>query len=121
MEEKSFKKSFKKEERLKKSLKLLEENSNQIPVIFEKEPLCKLEGLIKTKYLINKNYTLADFISAIKKKLKMDETDALFLIAKYKKTQKALIGSITFKEIYDKYKDDDGFLYITYSNVVIWG
>ena len=39
------------------------------------------------------------------------------------KTKKlfAVVGTTDFGEIYDKYEDEDGFLYLIYSNEKVWG
>lgn len=42
----------------------------------------------------------------------MDKTDSLFLYA----NRKYMLNSMSIlSTVYDKYKDDDGFLYITYA------
>ena len=118
---KNFKNEFSKEERLKKSLHLLTENSDHIPLICEKEPSCKLEPLKKTKYLINKSFKINKFIETLTPKIKKNEIDALFFYINHKKVKTAVMGETTFGEIYDKYKHSDGFLYMTYTNKEIWG
>ena len=43
----------------------------------------------------------------------------MFVYNKEGKT--ALITSMNFGDLYDKYKDDDGFLYMMYTNEKVWG
>ena len=114
----SYKKTFTKEMREKESEDIIKKNPNSIPVICEKAPQSKIKGINKTKFLIKKTFTLEQFISILKKKLNLDSTSALFLLVKGKI---ALAGNETFIQIYEKYKDEDGFLYIYYSSEQVWG
>ena len=115
------KEEFTKKERLQQSSKIIEENKGKIPVIYNKDPKCKLKTLLKTKYLLSSEITLDKFTALIRKKLEIGEKDALFIVAKCKSNIYALVGIMTFGEIYEKYKDEDGFLYLIYSSEEIYG
>ena len=117
----NHKKTLTKEERIQQSSKLLEENKDQIPVICEKDPSCTLEALVKTKYLIKRTITINQFKRTLLKKFKVESLEALFLFVTNKTQKVAVIGDVSFGEVYDKYKDDDGFLYLIYTNEKIWG
>ena len=54
----------------------------------------------------------------IRNRLKMDKEAALFFLVNGKKV---LTGEDTMQEIYNKYKSDDGFLYIAYASEIVWG
>ena len=119
-----MKNKFKKENPDKKKRKELSEstiknNPGKIPVILEKEETSKLDDIKKTRYLLEKNFTISEFLLLIRKALKLKEGEALFLSAKGKYN---LTGEKTMGEIYELYKDkDDGFLYIMYSSFVVYG
>ena len=117
----SHKVEFTKKERLNNSSKLIEQNKDQIPVICEKDKNSKMKALVKTKYLIKREITVDKFIGTIRKKLQLESTEALFLLANCKNNKYAIVGTDAMGNIYDKYKDEDGFLYIIYSNEKIWG
>ena len=117
----NYKKEFPKKERIHNSSKLIEQNKGQVPVICEKDPNSKIEELKKTKYLINKKLTIAQFISLLKIKLELESKDALFLLVKYRNNYNSLTGNETFDQVYEKYKDSDGFLYTLYTSKEIWG
>ena len=104
--------------RLKEFEDLMQKNPNKIPVICEKAENCKIEGIKKTKYLLKKDLTIAQFSTLLKRKLQLDSSNALFLLARGKNT---LSSNDTIAQVYDKYKDEDGFLYIYYSNQEVWG
>ena len=117
----NFKKEFNKKERLQNSNKLIEKNKGQIPVICEKDEKSNMKALLKTKYLIKKEITVDQFIGTLRRKLQLESTEALFLLANCQNNKYAIVGTDTIGSIYDKYKDDDGFLYIIYSNEKVWG
>ena len=117
----SYKVEFTKKERLKNSSKLIEQNKGQIPVICEKDENSKIKALLKTKYLIKREITVDKFIGTIRKKLELESNEALFLLANCKNNKYAIVGTDAMGNIYDKYKDEDGFLYIIYSNEKVWG
>ena len=118
-----MKSKFKKENPDKKKRKelsesLIKENPGKIPVIFEKEETSKLEDIKKTRYLLDDNFTVGDFLKMVRKHMKLNEGEALYLSvkAKYNLTSEKVLG-----DIYELYKDNDGFLYIMYSSQVIMG
>ena len=117
----SYKLEFTKKERLENSTKLIDQNKGQIPVICEKDEKSKMKALIKTKYLIKKEITVDQFIGTLRRKLQLDSNDALFLLANCQNNKYAIVGTESIGNIYDKYKDEDGFLYIIYSNEKVWG
>ena len=118
-----MKSNFKKENPDKKKRKelsesLIEKNPGKIPVIFEKEETSKLEDIKKTRYLLDENFTVGDFLKMVRKHMKLNEGEALYLSVK---TKYNLTSEKTMGEIYQLYKDNDGFLYILYSSQVIMG
>ena len=89
------------------------------PIIFEKDPKSNIEPFPKTRYLVNKDMTVNHFQLLLRNKLKLNETQAFFLLVQGKYT---ILGENTLEEIYHKFKDrDDGFLYMMYSTEQIWG
>ena len=115
------KKEKTKNERIKESSQLIEVNTGKIPVLIDKDPNCNLRTLLKTKYLLSTKVTIEQFLKIIREKLEIEKEYALFLLANCKSKKYAVVGSMTFGEVYEKYKDDDGFLYLIYSNEKIWG
>ena len=106
------------EERKAEYEKVQKLNAGKIGIICEKEPKSKIPEIDKTKFLIAENLNLSQFTTIIRKKLNLDEKEALFFLVNGKT---ALSGNETLLEIYKKYKDEDGFLYIAYASEVVWG
>ena len=115
-----FKKEKTFEERRKEYEKIIKERPKKIPIICEKAPNCNIKEIDKpkTKYLVDGNLSLPQFMETIRKKLDITETEAIFLLANGKS---ALSQNETIATIYKKYKDKDGFLYFAYANEEIWG
>ena len=91
---------------------LLIKEPDKVPIILEKDPLCQLPAIKKTRHLIKKDFTINKFLLIIKRLMKLPQEEALFLAAKGKYN---LV-------IYNTYKDkEDGFLYIMYSSVLVYG
>ena len=106
------------EERKAEYEKVQNSNPGKIGIICEKAPKSKIPDIEKSKFLIAENLNIAQFTTIIRKKLNLDEKEALFFLANGKT---ALSGNETLLEIYKKYKDEDGFLYIDYASEVVWG
>ena len=113
-----YKKAKTLEERKEEYQKVIEEHPGKIGIICERAPKSQIVVIEKTKYLINQDFNLTQFTSIIRKKLNMDQKDALFFLANGKTS---LTGNDTMLEIYKKYKDEDGFLYIAYASEEVWG
>ena len=91
---------------------------DKIAIICEKAPRSKIKSINKTKYLVDQNLSLPQFKATIRKNLELDDREAIFFLVNGKT---ALSGSDTLGNIYSKYKNKDGFLYIAYAAEEIWG
>jgi hypothetical protein len=80
--------------------------SNRIPVICNVS--IKLPELDKHKYLIPYNMNSSDFFFILRKRLKLNENEAMYFFVK----DKTLIPNLLMNQVYNKYHDEDGFLYI---------
>ena len=98
---------------------LLIKEPDKIPIILEKDPVSKIQGIQKTRFLIKKDFTVNKFQLNLKKLMQLSEGQALFLSAKGKYN---ITGEKTMGEIYEIFKDkEDGFLYIMYSTELVFG
>ena len=113
-----FKEQWTFEQRKKENEKVFKDHPTKITIICEKEPQSKLMEIPKTKYLVDKTVKSSLFYTTIKDHLKIDEKEAIFLLINGRIT---LPQNETMGEIYKKYKDKDGFLYIAYASQEVWG
>jgi hypothetical protein len=106
-------------EKRKENFRNIKENHpNEIPIICEKSKDSKINKIIKTRYLLKEEFKFAYFMKLIKAKLELKEDEALFFFidGKY-----SLTGQETIKEVYNRYKSDDGFLYVLYGEEKFFG
>lgn len=97
--------------RKEQSERLLTDKPGLVPIVIEKSDGCSLNSLDKNKLLINDTATIGQLIYIIREQIKIDSTEALFLSIGHVIPS----TSSTMASIYDKYKDDDGWLYIAYA------
>ena len=105
-------------ERKEEYEKVIEQNPGKIAIIVEKAPKSQIPEIEKKKFLINEEMKFLQFTKIIRNKIKIDEKEALFFLVNGKTS---LTGNDSMREIYNKYKDEDGFLYIAYATQEIWG
>ena len=78
---------------------------------------CDLNEIDKCKYLVPDNYTVGQFVYIIRKRIVIPKEKAIFVFIENVLPSTSALMS----EMYDKYKDKDGFLYITYSGENTFG
>ena len=99
------------------SIKITTKYPERIPVIVEKNQNSDIANIDKNKYLVPKDLTVGQLVYVIRKRIKMPPEMALFIYIKnIIPPQYELVSNI-----YNTYKDDDGFLYITYSGENTFG
>jgi|TARA_B110001450_G_scaffold223785_1_gene221093 GABA(A) receptor-associated protein len=113
-----FKKKHSFSERQQSSSHLLRKYPDRIPVIVEKNSnKNKLHTLPKNKFLVPKHLTIGQFVYVIKQKLELQPEEAIFLFVNN------TLPKVTDRmiDIYATYKDNDGYVYITYFNENTFG
>ena len=107
------------EKRIEQFEKIKKEYQNKVPIIIERSQNCSINKFIKTKYILSDDITMSEFIKIIREKLELEPERALFFLANGKYT---VSGSEDLAQVYDKYKDsEDSFLYLTYSEEIVYG
>ncbi|XP_032955640.1 microtubule-associated proteins 1A/1B light chain 3C [Rhinolophus ferrumequinum] len=92
---------------------------NKIPVVVERYSREKfLPPLDKTKFLVPQELTVAQFLSIIRSHMVLGATEAFYLLVNSKST---VSMSMTMAEIYRDYRDEDGFVYMTYASQEMFG
>mmetsp|Transcript_25834 Transcript_25834/g.56278 ORF Transcript_25834/g.56278 Transcript_25834/m.56278 type:complete len:124 (+) Transcript_25834:180-551(+) len=114
-------KSFKEEHPLAKrqaeASRIKEKYPDRIPVIVEKAEKSDIPDIDKKKYLVPADLTVGQFVYVIRKRIKLSPEKAIFIFVKNVLPPTAALMS----SIYEDHRDDDGFLYITYSGENTFG
>jgi GABA(A) receptor-associated protein len=84
---------------------------DKIPMVLEKWSGSRLEVAPKAKLLCPKTYSYTQFLSCLRAKLKLTQFTALFVFVN---GSKLISGDELVASIYQKEKDEDGFLYLMY-------
>uniref|UniRef100_A0A8D2P0F8 Microtubule associated protein 1 light chain 3 gamma n=1 Tax=Zosterops lateralis melanops TaxID=1220523 RepID=A0A8D2P0F8_ZOSLA len=74
--------------------------------------------LDKTKFLVPEELTMAQFITIIRSRMALTATQAFYLLVNNKSLASM---SLTMAEVYRDYKDEDGFVYMTYASQEMFG
>ena len=113
-----FQKENSLEKRKEESDKIRKKHPDRIPIIVERAQGSKdIPNIDKKKYLVPKELTVGQFQYVIRKRIKLDSQKALFIFI----DNKLPITSELLTSVYEKNKDEDGFLYVTYSGENTFG
>lgn len=113
----TFKNKHSFQDRVLEARRVLEKYPDRVPVICERRAGSTLADIDKEKYLIPNDLTVGQFVYVIRKRLRLPAEKAIFLF----------VGGIlptisdSMNNLYNRYFDDDGFLYITYSEENVFG
>jgi GABA(A) receptor-associated protein len=116
-EVKSFKEQHTFEKRQKESKRILEKYPDRIPVIAEKEAKSDIPDIDKKKYLVPSDLSVGQFVYVIRKRIELPAEKAIFIFVKNKIPPTAELMS----QVFERDKDEDGFLYVTYSGEGTFG
>jgi len=111
-----FKSKYTFEKRKSESEAIISKYPHRIPVICERYDK-SLPNLDRKKYLIPEDLSMGNFIYVIRKRLKLNSHVSLYLLV----NNKVPPVSFSMSHIYDKYQDEDGFLYIKYCEEATFG
>jgi GABA(A) receptor-associated protein len=115
----SFKNEFRFEDRLTEAKRVLSKYPDRIPIICERSSIASHDCPLidKKKYLVPITYTVGEFLFVIRKRLKLPAEKAIFLFVNgIIPSTSSLIG-----EIYQRHKDIDCYLYMSYSQENTFG
>jgi len=112
-----FKKEHPLEKRRAEAARIREKYRDRIPVVVEKAENSDIPDIDKKKYLVPADLTVGQFVYVIRKRIKLSPEKAIFIFVNNLLPPTAALMSSIFEE----HKDEDGFLYITYSGETTFG
>ena len=92
---------------------------DRVPIICEKDPRSRdIPDIDRKKYLVPEDLSIANFMYVIRKRIKISPDKSIYLfIDNHIMPATAQLISI----LYNEYKNEDGFLYITYAGESTFG
>ncbi|XP_054787541.1 autophagy-related protein 8C-like isoform X2 [Prosopis cineraria] len=117
MAKSSFKLDNPLEKRLEESARIREKYPDRIPVIVERADRSDIADVDKKKYLVPGDLSVGQFVYVIRKRIKLSAEKAIFVFINNILPPTAALMSA----IYEEHKDEDGFLYMTYSGENTFG
>ncbi|KAK4860661.1 hypothetical protein LT330_004392 [Penicillium expansum] len=105
------------EKRKAEAERIRQKYADRIPVICEKVEKSDIATIDKKKYLVPADLTVGQFVYVIRKRIKLSPEKAIFIFVDEVLPPTAALMS----SIYEEHKDEDGFLYITYSGENTFG
>ncbi|KAK3434569.1 hypothetical protein EUGRSUZ_D02047 [Eucalyptus grandis] len=112
-----FKQEHDLEKRRAEAARIREKYPDRIPVIVEKAERSDIPNIDKKKYLVPADLTVGQFVYVIRKRIKLSAEKAIFIFVDNVLPPTGAIMSA----IYEDKKDEDGFLYVTYSGENTFG
>ncbi|KNA15418.1 hypothetical protein SOVF_098410 [Spinacia oleracea] len=117
MAKNSFKFEHPLEKRQAESSRIREKYPDRIPVIVERAEKTDIPDIDKKKYLVPADLTVGQFVYVVRKRVNLSAEKAIFVFVKNILPPTAALLST----IYEDNKDEDGFLYMTYSGENVFG
>lgn len=107
------------ESRFQESSRIVSKYPDRIPIICEKlhEKNNDIPTIDKTKYLVPVDLTISQFLFVIRNRMKLPAEKGIFLFV----GNTIPPSSSMIANLYEIYKDPDGFLYINYSGENVFG
>jgi GABA(A) receptor-associated protein len=97
--------------------RILEKYTDRVPVYVNKKENSQVDDIERHKYLVPKDMTMANFIYVLRKNIKLDSKQALFVFV----NNLIVNNSELMGTIYDQHKSEDHFLYVIYASENTFG
>lgn len=113
-----FKNKHSFEDRFEESSRALSKYPLRRPIICEKSKNQNdLPNIDKIKYLVPFDLTIGQFLFFVRKRIKLRPQEAVYLFI----NNRIMTGSMIMGNVYEYYKDNDGFLYVQYAKENTFG
>jgi len=105
------------EKRKDEASRIKKKYPDRVPVVCERNLKTDIPYIDKTKYLVPKELTVSQFLSIIRKRIKVPSNVAIFLLV-----DNTIPSTCTdMSTLYDNYQNEDGFLYCVYTGETCFG
>eukprot|EP01088_Endostelium_zonatum_P022016 TRINITY_DN907_c0_g1_i1.p1 TRINITY_DN907_c0_g1~~TRINITY_DN907_c0_g1_i1.p1 ORF type:complete len:130 (+),score=24.95 TRINITY_DN907_c0_g1_i1:3375-3764(+) len=91
---------------------------DRVPIIVERYHKSTLPQITKTKFLAPGDLTITQFRMEIRQHITLSPSQAVYF---FSGNTSLPLGSSTMKEVYERYKSEDDFLYISYAEAETFG
>lgn len=115
--ESNYKKQFPLEKLKQEANRIRSKYPDRIPVIVERAPKADLPEIDRQKFLVPHELTMGQFVYVIRKRVKISPEKAIFVFVNNVLPPTAALMS----SLYEDYKDESGFLIMTYSGENTFG
>ncbi|GAB2298896.1 Autophagy- protein 8C [Dionaea muscipula] len=105
------------EKRRNEASRIREKYPDRVPVIVERAKRTDVPIIDKNKYLVPADLTVGQFVYVVRKRVKLGAEKAIFVFVKNTLPPTGALMSA----VYNENKDEDGFLYMTYSGENTFG
>jgi len=96
------------EERIKISQKIMSKYPERVPIIVDYKKEINLD---KNKYIVPNNLTVGQFMYILHKKIQLNHEQSIFLLC----NNELIFNTELIKNLFNRHRDYDGFLYIIIS------
>lgn len=110
------KKSF--EERKAETDQMKQKYPDRVFVYLEKQARSQLPSIDKHKFLVPKDLTIGQMMHVIRKRIKLDSTQSIFL---FTENNTLPMTTQTVGNLYNQNANKDGFMYLTYNAEETYG
>lgn len=105
------------EKRTAEAKRIRQKYPDRIPVIVERSKSTDAPDIDKQKYLVPSDLNLGQFVYVVRKRIKLQAEQAIFLFI----DGTTPAASSLMSQVYHDHKNQDGFLYVVYSSESTFG
>jgi len=118
---KSFKSETSLDKRIQLAAKIRALYAERLPVIVEKTASSNAPEISKKKFLVPADMPVSKFFMEVKRQLQVTGDHSAVAIFLFVNKSVLPPSGTLMSQIYEKYKDEDGFMYVTYSGENTFG